>query len=123
MEKKKAKPRYFKVTIITFVVAAIILAGVLGSIHARDRIDLDIQRLKTSIQIAATMHVKLAFHEGAVVLKREGIAEEKTVALPTLKSASFKEKTIQVVFQSLFFSKTIDIEKTERLEIPPAADN
>ena len=118
METKKGKPHYLKVAILAAVVAVIILGGVFGTIYAKDRIGLDVQRLNTAISIANSMHVKVTFSEGSIVMTRPGGSIQKTVDIPTLKSVSYREKTIQVVFQSLFFSQTIDIEKTDAVKTP-----
>ena len=122
MDKPTAKPRYVKVTIITLVVAAVILGAVLGGIHAGDRMDMDIRRLTTTVRIADAMHVKVVFQEGAIVVKRQGVAVERTVTIPTLKGFAYKENSVQLAFRSFLFRKTIDLEMTDALKIPRSAD-
>ncbi|PID40889.1 MAG: hypothetical protein CR984_00905 [Proteobacteria bacterium] len=117
MTQEKQKHRYLKVAVLTVVIAGTVIGATLGTIRDRDRIDFDIQRLKTSVGIANALYFKVSFHEGVVVMKRGGVKASREVGIPTLKDVAYKDKTVQVTFKSLFFKKTIALDKTPALQV------
>jgi len=50
-------------------------------------------------------------------MKRRGVKASREVEIPTLKDAVFNDKTVQVSFKSLFFNKTITLDRTSALQM------
>lgn len=109
MKENKNTGRYLKVAIISAVAAITIMGSFMGLLFDKDRIDLDIQKLKHAVSIANALNLNISFTEGYIVINKEGSPNGRQIEISTLKSAQTKEKTIQVNFKSLFFSDSIEI--------------
>jgi hypothetical protein len=118
MGKKKNAFRYLKITIITAVAVLLIAGGVFGTIYDKDRIVLDIDKLKLSINVANKINARISFEEGFIMMSQGENSDGRKIEIPTLKNIEINEKTIQVNFKSLFFKDSIEIKKTDMLKTP-----
>jgi len=116
MGKKKNAFRYLKITIITAVAALLIAGGVFGTIYDKDRIVLDIDKLKLSVNIATKINARISFEEGFIMMSQGENSDGRKIEIPTLKNIKIKGKTIQVNFKSLLFKDSIVIKKTNLLQ-------
>jgi hypothetical protein len=123
MTRDEKKPsRYLKVAAITVIVAGVAIGGAFGVIHDKDRMELDIQKLKRSIGIANALHFEVTLDEGSLAMKRRGVKVSRTIEIPTLKTAVFADRTVRITFESWFFSQTIALDRTAALRLPHASD-
>lgn len=120
---KKIQKNILRFTLFT-VIAAGVFAGIFWVILDKDEINMDINKMRTTISMAMSMNMRVSFHSGYIMVHPPSGNPGSQIEVPTLVSAdTTDEGRIIIHFKSVFFRDTVNLDITIRpVKVPGRID-